>query len=139
MTRSMGRTESSSSMIFYSALAPVVFMSPAVPLYGSLPAGAFHGVLLLSLGAYGAFGHWLLIKAYKMAPASALAPYPYLQMVWTTTLGYLVFAEVPDRWTILGAGIIVASGLYIVNRERQLRLASVSQPNAEARDLAKKL
>ena len=74
-----------------------------------------------------------------MAPASALAPYPYLQMVWTTTLGYLVFAEVPDRWTILGAAIIVASGLYIVNRERQLRLASVSQPNAEARDLAKKL
>ena len=139
MTRSMGRTESSSSMIFYSALAPVVFMSPAVPLYGSLPAGAFHWVLLLSLGAYGAFGHWLLIKAYKMAPASALAPYPYLQMVWTTTLGYLVFAEVPDRWTILGAAIIVASGLYIVNRERQLRLASGSQPNAEARDLAKKL
>ena len=60
-------------------------------------------------------------------------------MSWTTTLGYLVFAEVPDRWTILGAAIIVASGLYIVNRERQLRLASGSQPNAEARDLAKKL
>jgi len=139
MTRHMGATESSGSLIFYSALAPVVFMSPTVPLAGSLPPDALAWLLLVSLGFYGALGHWLLIRAYKLAPASALAPYPYLQLVWATALGYLVFGDVPDRYTMLGALIIIASGLYIVHRERQLRLASVSQPNSEARDLAKKL
>lgn len=139
MTRAMGHTETSSSLIFYSALAPVVFMAPAVPLYGALPDNALQWALLVSLGFYGALGHYLLIRAYKLASASALAPYPYLQMVWAVALGYLVFAELPDRWTVIGAAIIVASGLYIVNRERQLRLSSVSEPNAEARDLAKKL
>lgn len=139
MTRSMSATETSESLIFYSALAPVVLMFPAVPLTGSMPQGALQWVLLLSLGFYGGFGHWLLIKAYKQATTAALAPYPYLQMVWMTGFGYFVFGDLPDRWTVAGALIIVASGLYIVHRERRLRLRSRSAPNAEDAELAKKL
>lgn len=139
MTRHMGATETSGSLIFYSALAPVIFMSPAVPLAGTIPPDMLHWVVLISLGFYGALGHWLLIKAYKQASASALAPYPYLQLVWAVALGFVIFGEVPDRYTLIGAAIIVASGLYIVHRERQLRLASVSEPHAEDADLAKKL
>lgn len=139
MTRAMGARESAESLIFYSALAPVVLMAPAVPVYGSMPPDALAMVLLVSLGFYGAFGHWLLIKAYRIATVSALAPYAYLQMVWMIALGWLVFDQWPDRWTLAGAGIIVASGLYIVHRERRLRLASRSAPNAETDALAKKL
>ncbi|MGB3501735.1 MAG: DMT family transporter [Mesorhizobium sp.] len=139
MTRRMGATETAASLIFYSALVPAVLLSPALPMTGSMPEHWWMWVMLVGIGVLGASGHWLVIKAYQLAPVSALAPYPYTQLVWATALGYLIFNDIPDRWTIIGALIIVASGLYIVHRERALRKASYSQPNAEAKELAKKL
>jgi drug/metabolite transporter (DMT)-like permease len=139
LTRRLSATETPESMILYSALAPVVLLLPALPFSVSLPQNAWHWLILLSLGIYGAVGHWLLIKAYRVATASALAPYPYLQMVWMIAAGWLVFDQLPDLWTIVGAAIIVASGLYIVHREHRLRLRVSSVPNAEDEELAKKL
>lgn len=139
MTRQMSAVETPESLIFYSALAPVGLMLPAVPFTASLPSDAFHWLILLSLGFFGGFGHWLIIKAYRIASATALAPYPYLQMVWMIAFGWLVFGQLPDRWTIAGALIIVASGLYIVHREHRLRLAGRTSPNTEDSELAKKL
>jgi drug/metabolite transporter (DMT)-like permease len=139
MTRHMAAMETAESLIFYSALAPVILMLPTVPYTASLPADPFHWLILLSLGFYGAFGHWLLIRAYRMATTSALAPYPYMQMVWMISFGYLVFDQFPDRWTLAGAAIIVASGLYIVHREHRLRLKRSTAPNSEDEELAKKL
>jgi drug/metabolite transporter (DMT)-like permease len=139
MTRRMGARETAESMIFYSALAPVVLIAPTVPHTASMRPDLFHWAILLSLGLYGGFGHWLLIRAYKIATASGLAPYPYMQMVWMIFFGYLVFDQFPDRWTLAGAAIIVASGLYIVHREHRLRLKSSTAPNAEDEELAKKL
>jgi len=126
MTRAMGARESAVSLIFYSALAPTLFMSWAVPVAGVWPRSVFDGVLLLILGGFGGGGHFLIIKAYQKASTGALAPYPYAQMLWMAGLGYLVFGQVPDRWTILGSAIILASGLYIVHRERVLRLAGAA-------------
>ncbi|MDW6024971.1 DMT family transporter [Mesorhizobium sp. BAC0120] len=139
MTRRMGAKESAESMIFYSALAPVVLIAPTVPYTASMPADLFHWAILLSLGFYGGFGHWLLIRAYKLATTSALAPYPYMQMVWMIFLGFVVFDQFPNRWTLAGAAIIVASGLYIVHREHRLRLKNSTAPNAADEELAKKL
>ena len=139
MTRRMGATESPESLIFYSALAPVVLLLPAVPFVASMPEDPFHLVILLSLGFYGGLGHWLVIRAYKIATTSALAPYPYLQMVWMVGLGYLVFHQLPDMWTLAGAAIIVASGLYILYRERVLRLRRSAGPSSETEELAKTL
>ena len=128
MTRHMGARETAESLIFYSALAPVVLMAPALPVYGSVPDQWLHWALLISLGFYGAFGHWLLIQAYRVATTTALAPYAYLQIVWMVMLGYVIFGDFPDVWTLGGAMIIVASGLYIVHRERQLRLKATAAP-----------
>lgn len=139
MTRRMGATESPESLIFYSALAPVVLLLPAVPFVASMPEDPFHLVILLSLGFYGGLGHWLVIRAYKIATTSALAPYLYLQMVWMVGLGYLVFHQLPDLWTLAGAAIIVASGLYILYRERVLRLRRSAGPSSETEELAKTL
>jgi drug/metabolite transporter (DMT)-like permease len=139
MTRRMGARETAESLIFYSALAPVVLMLPAVPFTAALPSDMLHWLVLLSLGFYGGFGHWLLIRAYKLATTAALAPYPYMQMVWMILFGDVVFGQLPDRWTVSGAAIIVASGLYIVHREHRLRLKSSTAPNAEDEELAKKL
>ena len=74
-----------------------------------------------------------------MATTTALAPYPYVQMVWAVLFGWLFFDQLPDGWTIVGAAIIVASGLYIVHREHRLRLAQRTAPGADAETLAKKL
>jgi drug/metabolite transporter (DMT)-like permease len=139
MTRRLAATETPESLILYAALAPVVLLAPTLPFSVSLPEDPWHWLILLSLGFYGAFGHWFLIRAYRIATASALAPYPYLQMVWMIGFGWLIFDQLPDWWTISGAAIIVASGLYIVHREHRLRLKSSTAPNAEDEALAKKL
>ncbi len=139
MTRRMAATETAESLILYAALAPVVLLLPTLPFSVSLPQDPWHWFILLSIGFYGAIGHWFLIRAYRLATASALAPYPYLQMVWMILAGWLVFDQLPDRWTILGAAIIVASGLYIVHREHRLRLRSSAVPSTEEGELAKKL
>lgn len=139
MTRRMSATETGESLIFYSALTPALLVLPVVPNTATLPADAIQWSLLMLLGVWGGFGHWMLIKAYKLASTTALAPYPYLQMVWMIFFGWLVFDQLPDALTLAGAGVIVASGLYIVHRERQLRLASTAAPNTEDRDLAKRL
>lgn len=139
MTRFLSATETPGSLMLYSALAPALLMLPAVPAAASMPVGAVQWALLGTLGFFGFFGHWSLIRAYKLATTTALAPYPYLQMVWMIALGWLVFDQFPDNWTLSGAAIIVLSGLYIVHREHQLRLKTTAAPNAEDGELAKKL
>ncbi|MEW9805503.1 DMT family transporter [Mesorhizobium marinum] len=139
MTRRMAASETSESLILFAALTPVVLLAPTLPFTVSLPQDAWHWAILLSLGVYGALGHWFLIRAYRVATASALAPYPYLQMVWMIAFGWLVFDQLPDIWTVAGAAIIVASGLYIVHREHRLHVQNSAAPNAEDEELAKKL
>ena len=63
-------------------------------------------------GLLGGFGHYLLIIAHRLAPPAVLAPFMYTQLVWVIALGFLVFADLPNLWTITGASIVVASGLY---------------------------
>ena len=70
-------------------------------------------------GAIGSVGHYLLIAAHKLAPPALITPFMYTQLVWGIALGYLVFSQLPNVWTLAGATIVIASGLYIFNRERK--------------------
>jgi len=63
-------------------------------------------------------GQWLIVQAHRLAPASMLAPFSYSQLIWATAAGWLVFGNLPDEWTLVGAAIIIASGLYTAHRER---------------------
>ena len=76
--------------------------------------------LLASLGLFGLGGHALLVRASRLASASKVAPFVYSQLLWMTLFGFLVFGDLPDVWTLLGAAIICLSGFYIMNRERQI-------------------
>jgi drug/metabolite transporter (DMT)-like permease len=96
-------------------------MAPVVPFVWTTPQDAFIIILMVVFGAFGSFGHYLLIVGHRLAPPSVLAPFIYTQLVWATTLGYVVFADVPNRWTLAGATIVVGSGLYILARERKLK------------------
>lgn len=139
MTRRMSATETSESLILFSALAPAVLLLPTLPFSLSLPQDGWHWFILLMLGVFGALGHWLLVQAYRLASTTALAPYPYSQMIWMIISDLIVFNQFPDRWTLAGATVIVASGLYIVHREHRLRLRNRATLDAEAEALAKKL
>lgn len=75
--------------------------------------------LMIAMGAAGACGHFMLVKAFHMAEASMLAPFTYAQVVAAIVWGLLVFGDVPSLWTISGAGVVIASGLYVWYREIQ--------------------
>jgi drug/metabolite transporter (DMT)-like permease len=77
--------------------------------------------LALVIGVVASTGQWLAVLAYRHAGAAVLAPLSYGQLIWSSWFGFLVFATVPDRWTLVGAVFIIGSGLYTVQRER-LRL-----------------
>ena len=69
------------------------------------------------LGVIGGIGHFVLIRAFTHAPPSALAPFVYVQLVAVLVLGYLVFGEFPDGWSLVGMAIIVLSGAWIAARQ----------------------
>jgi drug/metabolite transporter (DMT)-like permease len=116
-TRLLAGTDSSATTMFYSGIAGMLVVMPVVPFVWTTPTPLV-GFMMVALGVFGGVGHWLLILAHARAPAGTLAPFIYTQIVWTFGLGYLVFGDVPDRWTFVGAAIIVASGLYLLYRER---------------------
>ena len=107
--------------MLYMALIGAVVMGGIAPFYWKAP-DASGWCLLIALGVVGSLGHWLLIRALLCAPASSLQPFHYTVLIWAAMLGILVYDNVPDLPTILGAAIIAASGIYagfVEHRERQ--------------------
>ena len=80
--------------------------------------------LLLLTGLLAGTAHWLITRAFLIAPASLLTPFTYVQMVWATLFGYLVFAQLPDRWSFVGMAIIVGSGVMLALRRAPARAAA---------------
>jgi drug/metabolite transporter (DMT)-like permease len=129
-TRLLSRTDSNETILFYTNLVGAVGMTVVVPFMWTGPDSILTACLMVLAGALGGGGHYLLIRAHRLAPASALAPFIYTQMVWTTTLGFLVFGDVPHHWTIVGGLIVIASGLYLLHRETVVGKPDPSTPVA---------
>jgi drug/metabolite transporter (DMT)-like permease len=119
MTRLLARTDSSETTLFYSNLVGFAFMSFVLPPFWSTPTDPLVIFLMVAIGAFGSFGHFLLILGHRLAPAPILAPFVYTQLVWMISLGYLVFGNLPNAWTLAGATIVIASGLYLLHSERR--------------------
>jgi drug/metabolite transporter (DMT)-like permease len=108
--------------LFYSALVGTIGLSLALPwALGSGAPTLKDGVLFVLLGLFAGLGHWLIIGAFQLAPASLLTPFAYLQMVWATLYGFVIFGQLPDRWSALGIAIVVASGVLLAMQERRQR------------------
>jgi drug/metabolite transporter (DMT)-like permease len=101
-------------MLFYTALIGTVSMTVAAPLYwgGPMP-NLLEGLMIASLGIYGGTGHYMLIAAFRLAPASTLSPLLYVQLIWATLLGWLVFDHWPDATTLTGMVIIAGSSVAL--------------------------
>lgn len=114
-----GAGESPFAMWFYLALVGALTLSLLAPFVWQ-PVAPAHWPLMLVMGALGGAGHLVLIRGLTLAPASLLSPFTYSQIVWGLLIGYLVFGDVADVWTLLGCTVIVASGLFVFYREAVL-------------------
>lgn len=130
LTRYLSSFDPPEVTLFYSLLAGTFFMGPLALVDWQWPSGPMVWLLLLSMGFWGGLGHYIFILAYRHAPASTLAPFIYLGLITHAAGGYLVFGQVPDGWTLIGAAIVIASGVYLLHRER---VTYVERQKAHAR------
>jgi drug/metabolite transporter (DMT)-like permease len=118
-TRRMTATEKPLTMVFYTALAGSVVMSLALPWIWHGPAPTpLEALMICSLAVYGGTGHFLLTHAFRHAPASTLAPFLYVQLIWASLLGWLFYEQWPDALSIAGMVTIVAGGVAVALAER---------------------
>jgi drug/metabolite transporter (DMT)-like permease len=119
ITRLLSHTDSNETQLFYGNFIGTLATSATVWFVWSTPESLVIIALMVLIGAFGSVGHYLLIAAHRLAPASLISPFMYTQLVWAVILGYLIFNDLPSTWTLTGASIVIASGLYLVNRERK--------------------
>jgi drug/metabolite transporter (DMT)-like permease len=116
-------------LLFYPALVGTVVMSLLAPTFDwprSMPWQ--HVALIVVGGLFGTLGHFLFILAFRHAAASALTPFTYMQLVWATLVGWVVYAEFPGSSTLAGMAVIGLSGLLITLHERRRARLQPSDP-----------
>lgn len=116
LTRKVGQREGPSTAMLHAALFGAVVTSLIVP-FTWQPIALIDLPRYMALGVLGTAAQFCLIKAFSMAEASAIAPFSYLGIIFATLWGILLYAEYPDLWTVIGALVIAASGLYVWHRE----------------------
>jgi drug/metabolite transporter (DMT)-like permease len=134
MTRMMSGKERAATTMAYSSIAGVCILSVLVAFVWVVPS--WHDILFgIFIGVASTAGQWIVVLAFRYADASVLAPFSYTQLLWVGILGFVIFGEVPDVWTVTGAVFIVASGLYTAHRERVRRsqlLTLLAEPSPNA-------
>jgi drug/metabolite transporter (DMT)-like permease len=133
MTRMMSGREHAITTMTYSSIAGVCILSALVPFVWVTPS--WHDILFgVFIGIASTAGQWIVVLAFRYADASVLAPFSYTQLLWVSILGFLIFGEIPDIWTVIGAAFIVASGLYTAHRERvrRLQISVQAEPSPNA-------
>jgi drug/metabolite transporter (DMT)-like permease len=130
MTRKLAG-ENLMTLMIYPSLLGTFALSLAIPFvhsddwYPTSDLAAFVGI-----GVMGSFGHLLFVRAFQRASASAIAPFTYVQLVWSTLAGWLVFGTFPDGWTLAGIFIIAGSGVVLTWYERWRASLPQSEPAA---------
>ena len=116
-TRKVGAHDGAETSLLYVCLfGSLGALLPATYAWAT-PQG-WQWLPLILMGFAGAAGHFMLIKAHRIANAAVLAPFAYTQIIWMIIAGYLLFKNIPDFWTLVGASIVIASNIYIFARER---------------------
>ena len=121
MTRFLAGQDTTGTTAFYTALVGFLAASVPLPAVWVTPTEPLVIVGMIAVGAFGWIGHLFLIVAHRYAPAPVLAPYIYTQLIWYVAGGFLVFGELPNGFTLAGAAIVTASGLYLLYRERKVK------------------
>lgn len=123
LTRLLRQFDAEKTTFFYSTTMGTVVLTAALPWAWS-QTSPLDWLLSVAMGALGAGGHFLVVKAFHKAPASLLSPFLYSQLIVATAVSVLWFGDIPDIWMAVGSSIVVASGLYVWWRERYLGKAA---------------
>ena len=130
LNRAVGEGDAPLTMQVMSGLGGTLFMTAVLvagegfgsaDLVPSLPSSSFYLLLLVMLGALSGYGHLLVVRAFRLAPLSVLAPFQYFEIISATALGLIFFGDFPDAGKWIGIAVIIASGLYIIWSEQRQR------------------
>ncbi len=124
MSRKLAQHDGAAISNTYMVLVGFVLMSLPLPFVWRMPSDLLDALVFVGIGISGGVGHYLLVRAFELAPAAFVSPFTYGQILGATLISYLVFGQLPDAWTWVGAAIIVASGLFILYWERRSKAAS---------------
>jgi S-adenosylmethionine uptake transporter len=131
IVRKIGQDERSVVLMLYPMMANFLVLGCALPfVYKPMPIE--HLGMIAVIAIFGFVAALFIISAYRAAEAVIVAPMQYSQMIWAAIFGYFIFNEAPDQWTLVGAGVIMASGIYIVLRESRGK-TSKNSPVLESR------
>ena len=119
LTRYAGQYDNSSTSFFWTGVVGCIAMT-AIGLNFWDPVSQADWSIMLILSASGMLGHFLLIKCYEVAEASAVQPFAYLQLIWASLIGIIIFGEQITTNVLIGACIIVGAGLFTLWRERKV-------------------
>lgn len=120
-TRFLANADDPRTALLHSTFVGVVAVAPAMPSVWRWPESVGAGAAMAAVAVFGAFGHWLIILAHRRAPAARLAPFTYAQIFFMIAVGWALFGDVPSSSMLIGAAIVVASGLYLLARERAVK------------------
>lgn len=123
LTRKIAAVDDAATTSIYTVLVALAVSAALIPWHyvSPKPGDVVIWLAFLATGLLGGLRHFFVVKAYESAPASVISPFFYCELVGVTILGFLVFGDLPDVWTGIGAVVIVSSGLYIAHRERVRR------------------
>ncbi len=118
LSRILAGEDKTQTTVAYTAIVSWTLLTIPLPFIWQNPSNGLEIVLLIAMAVVAAFAEILVIMALDAAQAVVVAPVQYSLLIWGTFYGFVVFGQLPDAWTWLGALIIVATGLYTLNRER---------------------
>ncbi len=118
LSRKLAAGDPADTSITYIAVTGFLLTSLPLPFIWQMPGSALDWVLFASLGLFGGFGHYFLVRAFEVAPAPFVSPFNYLQLAGAVLLGWVVFGQLPDLFVWIGSAIIIGSGVYILYSER---------------------
>ena len=117
-TRGLAGRDAPETTLAWTPIAGVAAVTPLLPWAWRTPASPSVWLAIAILSVCSALGHWLLILAHQRAPASALTPFSYAQLIWAIVVGALVFGDIPPAAMLIGAALVVACGLFLALHER---------------------
>ena len=129
LVKKLPPNESHVTMLAYFCIASIA-MTIGPALYFWQWPDLFQWLLLAAVGFLGVASQAMIIRAYRAGEVSFVAPFDYLKLILAGLIGFMVFAEVPDGWTVAGAAVIVASTFYIARREAAQRAAQPERATA---------
>ena len=120
-TRRLTWYEEPGTIVVYFSIFTALFMLATLP-FGWIVPDLADAPLLIGCGVFGGIGQVLLTQSYRYGEASLVAPFEYISMLWAIAIGYVLFANLPTLTMLLGAAIVISSGLFVIYREHRLGL-----------------